>query len=126
VVRVIVLDNDRTLLGLMDEVLSMQGWECLALPGDTCFTVIEQAAADLIILDVWLGTPERGLSLLHRLQATPGTQSIPIIVCSGALDRLRPCRPWLDQHRIPVLPKPFELDELFTLVRSALAGDEHS
>ena len=38
-VRVVVLDNDQTLLGLMDEVLRMQGWECLALPGDTCVAV---------------------------------------------------------------------------------------
>jgi response regulator RpfG family c-di-GMP phosphodiesterase len=57
---------------------------------------------------------------LEIIKLDPATSSIPIIVCSAAVDDLRSHEPWLMHHGIVTLAKPFDIDDLYKRVESAL------
>jgi DNA-binding response OmpR family regulator len=65
-------------------------------------------------------SPEAGWSILELLKLDPATNSIPVIVCSAAIDDLRSREPWLAHHGIVTLPKPFDIDDLYKRVEAAL------
>jgi CheY-like chemotaxis protein len=53
--------------------------------------------------------------------ADPLTRSIPVIVWSAAA-HLHDKESWLAGQRIPILYKPFEIDELYQTIEAALTG----
>src|SRR3982751_5493256 len=61
------------------------------------------------------------LELMHELLTLdPETRSIPVIVCSAAIQNLRAHEPLLQKFGVDVLPKPFDLEVLLAKVQSAL------
>ena len=71
---------------------------------------------DLAILDILLPSPVSGLDILHSLRETETPLShLPIIVISGASQSTLN-----DLHRqfptVPILRKPFQIQELFSLI----------
>jgi DNA-binding response OmpR family regulator len=71
---------------------------------------------DLAILDILLPSPLSGLDILHMLRETGTSYShLPIIVISGASQSTLN-----DVHRqfptVPILRKPFQIQELFSLI----------
>jgi len=75
---------------------------------------------DLIILDIRMETPESGWNLVELLALDRITHHVPVIVCSAAIQDLRSHEEWLNNHGIAVLPKPFDIDELYACVEKAL------
>lgn len=109
--RVAIVDRDGDIACLMAELLAERG-----LQADTCTSscsalrVMREGKVDLFILDPWLETPDSGWSLLQELRASDSTRTVPVIICTSAMDRLRSMHDWLDAHRIQVLSKPFDID----------------
>lgn len=58
---------------------------------------------------------------LHRLKRSPTTATIPILICTAALDQVQEYEQVLRDQGIPFLSKPFALDELLAQVRQLLA-----
>ena len=50
----------------------------------------------------------------------PPTKDIPVILCTAALSEMREQEETLRQKKIPVLYKPFDMDELLKLVHQIL------
>lgn len=81
---------------------------------------MRQARPDAILLDVHLGGRDGGWAILEDLKAEPVTCTIPIVVWSGDVRILENKRTWLEDHRIQVLAKPFEIDDLYRCLDCAL------
>jgi DNA-binding response OmpR family regulator len=120
--RIAVIDNDQTLVDLAEELFSEQGWESEKyLDGKSALTALSAEPPDVIILDLFLDSRETGWNILQRLKMDGATQDVPVIIWSGAVDKLRDKETWLSEHGIPTIGKPFDIAELYRLVEEALA-----
>jgi CheY-like chemotaxis protein len=116
-----VVDSEETLLTLLHDLFADRGWDMVPLPESaTAFEEVKSRQPNVILLDIWLGGMTRGWQLLEDLKTDPQTCAIPIVVWSGASDRLRDKQAWLMERGIPVLAKPFEIDELYEILELAM------
>lgn len=121
--RVAVIDDDPGFIDLACELLEDRGWNVVpCVEAELAVTCVEQAHPDVVLLDVRMDRGYSGWDILDALRTTPATSAIPIIVCSAASDELRTHETWLDEQRVTVLSKPFDIDELYERVEVALAS----
>jgi DNA-binding response OmpR family regulator len=119
--RVIVVDHDSETTELIAELLKSEGFAPLCYPTERLsIACIEQAQANLLILELGLGDSSAALDLLAELRRNSHTLALPVIVDSTD-DRL------LDQLAEPLrdlgcvmLAKPFELDDFFSSISVCL------
>jgi CheY-like chemotaxis protein len=119
--RVLVIDDDDSILELFKMVLEPQGFN-VHLSKTTYEDVkhVEALHPSLIILDAKLGQQYEGFLLLEKLKLYPPTKSIPVILCSAALEEIRQQEDTLRQKGIPIVYKPFALDELLQAIEQCL------
>jgi DNA-binding response OmpR family regulator len=123
--RVLVINDDESILELFQMLLQSEGYEVL-----TSVEAIENIAdvaalePELVILDLKLGMQEEGWIMLQKLRMYPPTAEVPVIVCTAALDIVRQQESTLQDKGIPVVYKPFSLDELLKAVHSVLSDDQ--
>jgi len=116
-----VVNNDTDFLGLMNELLSLEGYRTIICrEGDRAYSVIKESQPDLVILDVRLDHAEQGWTILELLRLDPATTRIPVIVCSADARFLREKATALHDLRCDTLEKPFDLDMLLDKVARAL------
>jgi len=85
--RVLVFDDDQELLDVMQEILSLNGFEVLtSAPTYEINELILRFQPDLIIMD-FLMNHVNGGELCSMLKNDESTQDIPVILCS-AYDRI--------------------------------------
>jgi DNA-binding response OmpR family regulator len=123
--RILVINDDESILELFQMLLQSEGYEVL-----TSVEAIENIAdvadltPDLVILDLKLGMQEEGWIMLQKLRMYPPTTGIPVIICTAALDVVRQQESTLQDKNIPIVYKPFSLDELMKAVHSVLSDDK--
>jgi CheY-like chemotaxis protein len=66
---------------------------------------------ELVITD-----PEAGLMVLNKMRLHPKTARIPVIVASTITQLIRDNEEHLQSKGCDILPKPFDLEELLTMV----------
>jgi len=119
--RVIVVDHDHATSELIAELLRSEGLAPLCYPTWLLSVMcIEQAQADLLILDLGMGDPSLILELLGDLRRNALTRVLPVIVNSTdnrLLERI--AEPLRDLGCI-TLAKPFDLDEFSALIGACL------
>jgi len=119
--RIAVVNDDTVFLEMMAAVLAEQGWDAqIYREQGNAFAQLQQDPPDLIILDIRMETPESGWTLLELFTLDQHLCTIPVIVCSAALLDLRAHEDWLSRNGIAVLPKPFNISQLYDEVEAAL------
>ena len=118
---VLIVDDDRTLCELVEEIL-WQALDCKVIIAGNAGRALELLNAlkvDLILLDFWLPDMD-GLRLYDLIQRKPAYSSIPILFITAASQtpefKLR------NPHNF--MAKPFDLDEFIERVRSMLFPGE--
>jgi response regulator RpfG family c-di-GMP phosphodiesterase len=61
-----------------------------------------------------------GWQMLEKLKLSPVTTSIPIILCTAAVDKVREQEGYLTSRGIIVVLKPFNIDDLLGCIEEAL------
>lgn len=85
--KILVLDDDQELLGVIKEILSLNGFEVfISTPTYDIHELIMRCQPDLIIMD-FLMNDVNGGELCSILKSGEDTCDIPIILCS-AYDRI--------------------------------------
>lgn len=121
--QIAVVNDDTVFLEMMAAVLTERGWDTIIYREQgNAFSALQQDPPDLIILDVRMGSPEEGWTLLELFTLDRTLSAIPVIVCSAALHDLQAHETWLNQNGIAVLPKPFNIDQLYEKVEAALTS----
>ncbi|HEX8153289.1 MAG TPA: response regulator [Thermoanaerobaculia bacterium] len=112
--RVLVIDDDMPLRGMLAAALRQHGFQVLlAGDGHEGQRALNIHKPDLVILD--LAMPNvNGWDFLQRLKETGHLGKVPIIVVSAHL-RVEP-QAVLQMGVSAILPKPFNLPELITLI----------
>ena len=123
--RILVIDDKAHLLSLMRMILEDEHYQVSILQeGKGAFEHVKSSLPDLIILDLKLADSS-GLDILRELKDDRATADIPVIVYTAAVleaeevHRLVLSNP-RHYHDVHVVQKPFELDNLLTLVQQLL------
>ncbi len=121
--RVLVVDDERHIVRLVQVNLERQGYEVLtAYDGVECLEKAKSERPDLIVLDVMMPRMD-GFEALQRLKSDPETSHIPVIMLTArAQDRdvLQGYQYGADLY----LTKPFSPMELLSLVRRVFESQE--
>ena len=120
--RIMVIEDEASLLDLYQELLTDEGYTVVAYAGALRdLDEFERQAPELIVLDYRMGTEPYGLQLLGQLRSRPATAAIPVILCTAdqrAADALGD-DPTLQPMRF--LFKPFDIDTLLVCIADLLA-----
>lgn len=122
--RILVVDDDKTLQLLLRIELGAAGFEVTAAPdGQTALELALEVRPDLILLDNMMPGLS-GLDVLSQLRARPQTANVPVILLTGKPQEAAEAdalRGGADHY----MTKPFEIETLVARVEAvaARAGD---
>jgi DNA-binding response OmpR family regulator len=122
--RIVVLDEDPTLLGVLEAVLQDEGYVVHGTRWHRDgYALVRELQPDLLILDLTFSGHEGGLALLEQVKQEPALRAMPVLVCSALPPHLLETHAAiLTRHGVPVLPKPFDLEPLLRMVEDLLHG----
>lgn len=113
--RVVVIDDDQSCRNLFSDMLSYIGVDVVTLPtARGAFEQIKESKPDMVICDMIFNSRAEGLALIEQLHQDRSTRSIPVILCSAAIELTRSYIPSLESIGVSMLAKPFDLDDLYT------------
>lgn len=119
--RILIINDTQELLELFRLILEPEGNEVI-LSGTPILKVseIEKIQPDLILLDILFGNRTVGWQMLEMLKLNRSTATIPVIVCSAASRDVQEQEGYLVSQQVRVLYKPFDIDNLLTMIQQAL------
>jgi DNA-binding response OmpR family regulator len=125
--RILVVNDTQEILELFRMLLEEEEGYDVVLSGFPIQQVqeIEHIKPDLIILDLVLGDEKTGMQMLQMLKMQRSTASIPVLVCTAALQIVREQEGYLVSQGVHVVYKPFEIDDLMANVKQLLGSHEH-
>ena len=125
--RILVVNDTQEILELFRMILEEEGGYEVILSGFPMQEIedVEQIKPDLIILDLVFGSEKTGMQMLQMLKMKRSTQSIPVIICTAALDLVREQEGYLNSQGVHLIYKPFDIDHLMTSVKRLLGSHEH-
>jgi len=123
-IKILVIDDDRSLLLGLAETLRREGWYQVitADGGERGIQLAGKNLPHLIICDLMMPPPD-GMAVLKTLSQNPVTASIPFIFLTARAnekDKLNGMELGADDY----ITKPFSRDELLTRVRTLLRRKE--
>lgn len=112
---VLVVDDEPAITALLSEVLDIAGFDALtATNGRTALAIARREHPALVLTDRLMPEVD-GIEFVRRLRASPVTNDIPVVLMSST----RPTHEQIDD--IPFLPKPFDLDEVLSVIAQYVA-----
>lgn len=119
--RILVVDDDKQLLKQLEKQLKDKGFEVTtALNGREALKKIEADLPDVITLDVMM--PEMdGYETCYHLKENPQTRKIPVIMLTSR-GKMKAKLASFSFGADYYIAKPFEIDDLMTVVKKALAA----
>jgi DNA-binding response OmpR family regulator len=81
--KILIVDDDRTTVKLLQTLLEMDGFEVLiAARGQTALEVAREHRPDIFLIDYHLSDMD-GVDLMGRLRAEPAFAQTPVVIASG-------------------------------------------
>ncbi|MBI2536605.1 MAG: diguanylate cyclase [Gemmatimonadetes bacterium] len=122
--RIMVADDDPALLHTLELILRENGYEVIPVPGgEQLLTRLEQAAPDLLMLDIMMPKVD-GLQLLERVKQDARWRDLPVLMVSSMPPEEAAVRS-LGLGASDFVAKPFRMREMLARVQAHLrAGRE--
>jgi DNA-binding response OmpR family regulator len=119
--HIVVIDDAQDLRALYREFLTEEGFAVSSYGCDEVdVAMIAQVAPDLIVLDGLRPGGSSGWSILRTLKLAAETDTIPVVLCTAAAHEVQGYADDLVAMAVPVVLKPFNIDELLLTIRDAL------
>jgi DNA-binding response OmpR family regulator len=112
--KVLLADDDYTMVALLKTLLKMEGYQVATLmdkPGDLLEN-IRLEKPDVLLIDIYLGR-RNGLDIVREVRQMQDLEGLRIIMASG-IDKTREC---LEAGADFFLLKPYMPNELFDILR---------
>lgn len=111
--RILIVENDRAIIGLMVRTLSVNGHQCLtAFRGSEAVLAVKKQTVDLVLMDINLPDMD-GFSVAKKMKEIP----VIYVTARGEInDRIR----GLDSGGEDYIVKPFHIQELVSRVNVVL------
>jgi DNA-binding response OmpR family regulator len=122
--RILIVDDSVEYLNFMQLLLGSEGFQAdVAATTAEMRRHLEQGCPDLVISDVRI-PGQAAFAVLDVLQADERTRTIPVLLCTGAVQEVEEQAERLQRAGMEVLLKPFDIEELLHRVaRLCGAGD---
>ena len=128
--QILIIDDQNQLLSLMRRILEDEQYQVHILQnGNDAFSSMKALLPDLLILDLKLGGIS-GQDVLKQLKEDPITAEIPVIVYTAAVLEAEEVAREVENdpvlyQRVYLIRKPFDLDDLLTLVEQVVNEPVH-
>ncbi|MFO0945080.1 MAG: sigma-54 dependent transcriptional regulator [Planctomycetota bacterium] len=117
--HVLIVDDEASICWGFRELLTDEGHEVTIAPSaEDALDAVAQRAPDAVLLDVRLPGMD-GLSAMSELRARIGSAPVIVMTAFGDLDVAVRA---VEGGAFEYLPKPFELEEVLSVLRRALSG----
>lgn len=121
--HIVVIDDDEANLEFLRLLLSDAGYEVTGCrSGASAVQCIRTTLPDAITLDARLETNEAGWDVLRQIKSDLQLKAIPVIVCTADHQSLAQHAPLLESTGAVGLPKPFDIDDLLSLLATFLCN----
>ncbi|MBC7235496.1 MAG: response regulator [Chloroflexi bacterium] len=122
--RILLADDEDTLRAVLTRVLKRQGWEVVAVndgPPAVAAWPEDGEPFDLVILDIRMPrlSGDRVYEVLHERRPSPRFLFITGFSSDEGVQRVR-------EWNLPLLIKPFDINEFVALAKSLLNGSDES
>lgn len=117
--KVLIIEDDPAIQELIGYILESEGFQVVATSHNLS-TDLSTHKADLILLDEWVNKKE-GHMLCKEIKQIHTTKNLPVIILSTApdiADIAKNCK--ADGY----LAKPFDIDEIVSLVNKVLGNEQ--
>lgn len=117
--KVLLADDDFTIVSLLKTLLGMEGYQVTTLwdkKGDILDN-IRKEKPDLLLIDIYLGD-RNGMEVVRQIRQTPDLASLRVILTSG-IDKTEEC---MAAGADSFLLKPYMPEELFTKLRDLISN----
>ncbi|GLV60556.1 hypothetical protein KDH_73750 [Dictyobacter sp. S3.2.2.5] len=119
--HILVIDNSREILDLFRDILEAEGYEVsLTESVPTSVRDLDPPHPDLVILDCQFGKQQEARQFVQSMENCRATASIPLILCSTDLQAVDNLEDYVERQHIPVVYKPFDIDELARTVHQTI------
>jgi len=119
--RILVIDDDAEMRAMLEQTLRLDGYEVvLASDGREGVKAHRASPANLVITDLFMPNQE-GMETIDEFRRD--FQEVPIVAICGKPGALYALRLAKYLGAIDTLAKPFQVDELLTMVKKALRSD---
>ena len=120
--HIVVIDDDRAILGLLRDVLEGEGYRVSTLPEPPADPAdLLRLAPDLLVVDLLFRDGVDGPAFFRGFTRHPATGAVPVLVCSAAHHVMERMADDLARWSCAVVAKPFDLDDLVAAVGRCLA-----
>ena len=116
--KVLIVEDDGNMSRLLHDALDHQDQYELSLAADgfSALELAKEVKPDLILLDLMLPRLQ-GYEVVERLQDSPQTRNIPILIVTGCCYEAIPYRLYSRRSNIVgIFRKPVDLDQLLSTV----------
>ena len=111
--KVLLAEDDQTMIGLLTTLLQMDGFEVAAVDADDdVAAAVEQHCPEFLVMDAHL-SHQNGLDILDAIRKGNGNHRLYIIMISGLNVKDQALQRGADEF----LLKPFMPDDLMSLLR---------
>ncbi|RYF24837.1 MAG: response regulator [Flavobacteriales bacterium] len=116
--KILICDDDPGILEMLELLLEETGHQIIPEANSlNVRSILERESPDLVVLDLWMPVLS-GDQVLKMIRENQATKSLPVIVISASTDG----KEIADKAGATnFLAKPFDVDELISLVDSYLA-----
>lgn len=105
---VLVVEDDADLLRILDESLTLEGWDVLmATSPESALRAASSRKVDVVLADI---LEAEGVELQRTFRSDARLRSVPFVFMTGSLTQARALR------GTPVLIKPFDLNEVTSML----------
>jgi two-component system cell cycle sensor histidine kinase/response regulator CckA len=119
---VLVVDDYRNVRKTLERALKSVGYTVfLAASGDEALGILKEHQVDAVVLDLHMPVMS-GQTLFHLIIGTWPALKTRVLIMTGDA-RVEEKEAWLKLYDLPVVKKPFALDEVLTLI-DVLTGDQ--
>ncbi|MNK11550.1 Sporulation initiation phosphotransferase F [compost metagenome] len=116
--KILICDDDPGILEMLELLLEETGHQIIAEANSlNVRSIIERESPNLMVLDLWMPVLS-GDQVLKMVRENPLTKELPVIVISASTDGKQIAD---KAGATNFLAKPFDVDELISMVESYLA-----
>ena len=113
--KVLVVDDDQSILDAMEIALDLKGYEVeTTTRGEETFSKIESFKPDLILMDVYLSGMD-GREICKQIKDNEKTKNLPVIIFSANKSMKEVFE---ESGANDFIGKPFNMDELYEKVKN--------
>jgi len=122
--HVLVMNDTQEIIDLLRELLEEEGYRVSTSLYVLNLDKVKTLAPDVIVLDLMFEGHDNGWKFLTLARLDPEVAAIPLLLCTAAVQTVKPMEEHLASVGVSVVLKPFDLNHLLWAINQALSARE--